>query len=119
MRKAGKGTRVASAAQSNLKTNFTVEEKTALEAVGNDILKRAGELLASALPVESSEVQDLMAEHYEWVGKFSKNDKKTYLTQSVNFVLNQNMMRYLNNIQPGLAFYMREATSLYAKNNLK
>lgn len=72
----------------------------------------------SEAPPSSTEVQALMARHYEIVSRFYAPSRLAYIGMSLFYQENEDMKNFHNAFHPDMVAFLAEAMPIYAYENL-
>ncbi|NYI83025.1 TipAS antibiotic-recognition domain-containing protein [Saccharopolyspora hordei] len=103
---------------------LTPEQRRALaQKIGEDwnrISSAVAELFATGVPSNDPRVQQVISEHYRWIGNFWTPDRASYLRLAEMYVNQPKFRRRIERKKPqGMAAYLREAMIHYAWANLR
>ncbi len=81
--------------------------------------ERLAELLRAGTPVDDPEVQDAVDGHYRWVTNFWTPNRDAYIGLGNLYVDDTRFTENIDTTQPGLAVYLRDAMTVYARARLE
>ena len=79
---------------------------------------RLAALLRAGTPVDDPAVQEVIADHYAWVGHFWQPNQEAYIGLGNLYVDDTRFTENIDKTQPGLAVYLRDAIAVYAQARL-
>lgn len=83
-----------------------------------DVLQRLAELRRAGMEADSAEVQEIIHGHYGWVCQFWTPDRESYPGLGQLYVDAPDFRVQFDEVEPGLAEYMRDAMTWYAEDRL-
>jgi DNA-binding transcriptional MerR regulator len=85
---------------------------------GVEVHERLAALLREGRSVDDPAVQDVVADHYAWVGHFWTPNRAAYIGLGDLYVDDTRFTENIDKTQPGLAEYLRDAIAVYAQARL-
>lgn len=84
-----------------------------------EIVEALGAAIRVGFGPESAEVQEVVAQHYEWVSLFWTPTADTYRGLTQMYVEDERFRRNYDEVAPGAAVLLRDAAAVWAAANLK
>ncbi|MFC7340935.1 TipAS antibiotic-recognition domain-containing protein [Saccharopolyspora griseoalba] len=102
----------------------TPQQKQAIaRRIGEDwqrISSNIAELFATGVPSGDPRTQQVVQEHYRWIGNFWNPDRASYLRLAEMYVNQPKFRHRIERRKPkGMAAYLRDAMTTYAWANLR
>ncbi len=83
-----------------------------------EVTERLAGLLRGGAPVDDPAVQDAIDGHYRWVSNFWTPNREAYMGLGNLYVDDARFTENIDESQPGLATYLRDAMAVYARARL-
>ncbi|WP_454782310.1 MerR family transcriptional regulator [Legionella sp. WA2022007384] len=90
----------------------------AFKASGEQLNRALTNALEQGLNIESTAVQDLIQQHYDWVKNCWTPTKETYLGLGQTYLDHPDFRDFFNRYHPDLVEFLTAAMSVFAKRNL-
>lgn len=103
---------------SQFSTEHSEEEKQQFAVEFQSITSQMYEAMQQGLPANSSEVQELVKTHYEFVARFWKPNKSAYKNLALMYIVPSEYRDYYENVGEGLSKYTYDALCMWADENL-
>ncbi len=95
------------------------EDWRKIKVDGDEINNALLEALQKNLKSSSSEVQNIIKKHFEWVNIFWTPNHEKYISLGKMYCENPDFRKYYDNMHPALAQFLADAMKVYADKHLK
>ena len=103
---------------SQFTTQHTEEEKAQFSKEFEAITTAMINAQKAGLSPHSTEVQDLVKAHYEFVSRFWTPNKSAYKNLALMYILPSEYRDYYENVEAGLSKFTYDAVCIWADKNL-
>jgi hypothetical protein len=103
---------------SQFTTQHTEEEKAQFSKEFEAITTQMHDAQKAGLSPHSSEVQEMVKAHYEFVSKFWTPNKSAYKSLALMYILPSEYRDYYENVEEELSKFTYEAVCIWADKNL-
>ncbi|WP_133129367.1 MerR family transcriptional regulator [Legionella yabuuchiae] len=100
-------------------TNHTKQQKEDLHKQCNEITAKLAECVKKQMPAQSTEVQQLIAKHYDWVCEYWTPNRETYKGLASMYGEYNEFSSFYQGYHKDMVAFLQQAMTYYADTKLK
>lgn len=100
-------------------TKHTKQQREDLHKQCNEITAKLAECIKKQLPVDSEEVQQLVAQHYDWVCEYWTPNQQSYKGLASMYGENEEFISFYQGYHKDMVAFLQQAMTYYADTTLK
>lgn len=99
-------------------SNISKSDRDKLHEQGITITEKLKKAIDDGFLADSSEVQQLIKKHYDWICHYWIPTKESYIGLSQMYKENNEFNRFYSNYHPNMVSFLSEAMTVFANDNL-